>query len=63
MKSFTLTLNFEKSTKNKHVFSHPDVGGFYIPKELVGTPIPTAIQVNFSEDGSSGSVESNEPEM
>ena len=60
MKDITATLTYTKSTKNKHVYSHPDIGGFYLPKEQVGTPVPQTITATFSAQASSDGAE---PEM
>ena len=59
MKAIVVTLTFEKSTKNKHVFSHPDLGGFYLPKEQVGNPVPKTLKATFEAPEG----ESSEPEM
>lgn len=49
MQPIKVTLTFEKSTKNKHVFSHPDFGGFYLPKsKFEGNP-PSTIQAIFQD--------------
>lgn len=48
MKDIVVTLTYTKSTKNKHVFSHPDIGGFYLPISQVGTPVPTTLKATFS---------------
>lgn len=47
MKPITAILTYSKSTKNKHVFSHPDIGGFYLLKDQVGTPVPQTLKATF----------------
>ena len=51
----TITIYWQKSTKNKEVYAEvvPEgqakgIDGFYIAKSLVGSPAPTAIELTFT---------------
>ena len=55
MEITTITVFWQKSTKNKEVYAEvgPEgqakmVEGFYVAKALVGSPAPTAIELTFT---------------
>ena len=55
MEMTTITVYWQKSTKNKEVYAEVGsegqakmVEGFYVAKALVGSPAPTAIELTFT---------------
>lgn len=51
MKTFSVSLQYSKSTKGTHVFANETAGlSIYLPKEKFTEPLPKSIKVTFEAE-------------